>query len=141
MNAAREAKEAQQSGIAPAAETRRGFPREHKREAVRLALVGDRSVRAVAQALGVRPDMLYQWKRQALARVHEQPADVFIRRGHDEEPRRRNSAAFIATHAREFRITAMCRVLQVSKAGYDAWVQRPQSARGVEDEAQLMAAA
>jgi len=29
----------------------------------------------------------------------------------------------------------MCRVLQVSKAGYYAWVQRPQSARGVEDEA------
>lgn len=45
--------------------------------------------------------------------------------------------AFIATHASEFRITTMCRVLQVSKAGYYAWVQRPQSARGVEDEALL----
>ena len=49
--------------------------------------------------------------------------------------------AFIATLAREFRLTTMCRVLLVSKAGYYAWVQRPQSARGVEDEAQLMAAA
>lgn len=45
--------------------------------------------------------------------------------------------AFIATHAHEFRITTMCRVLQVSKAGYYAWVQRPQSARGVEDIALL----
>ena len=45
--------------------------------------------------------------------------------------------AFIATHAQEFRITTMCRVLQVSKAGYYAWVQRPQSARGVEDAALL----
>ena len=45
--------------------------------------------------------------------------------------------AFIATHAHEFRITTMCRVLQVSKAGYYAWVQRPPRARGVEDEALL----
>jgi len=45
--------------------------------------------------------------------------------------------AFIATHAHEFHITTMCRVLQVSKAGYYAWVQRPQSVRGVKDEALL----
>ena len=45
--------------------------------------------------------------------------------------------SFIATHANEFRITTMCRVLQVSKVGYYAWVQRPQSARGVEDAALL----
>ena len=45
--------------------------------------------------------------------------------------------AFIATHASAFRITTMCRVLQVSKAGYYAWVQRPQSARVVEDAALL----
>ena len=45
--------------------------------------------------------------------------------------------AFIATHAQAFRITTMCRVLRVSKAGYYAWVQRPQSARGIEDEVLL----
>ena len=72
-------------------ETRRVFPAEYKREAVRLALVGDRSVRAVAQDLGVRPDMLYQWKRQALARRQEPSADVFTGSGtmmsQDEEIR------------------------------------------------------
>ena len=46
--------------------------------------------------------------------------------------------AFIATHAHEFRITTMCRVLQVSKAGYYAWLQRPQSMRGVEEAALLI---
>ena len=46
--------------------------------------------------------------------------------------------AFIATHAHEFRITTMCRVLQVSKAGYYAWTQRPQSMRGAEDAALLL---
>ena len=44
------------------ADTRRVFSPEYKREAVRLAVVGDRSVRAVALVLGVRPDTLYQWK-------------------------------------------------------------------------------
>jgi transposase len=51
-----------------------------------------RHVRAVAQALGVRPDMLYQWKRQAEARVQQPVADVFTGSGpmmsQDEEIRR-----------------------------------------------------
>ena len=62
---------------ATTAETRRLFSPAYNCEAVRFAVAGDRSVRAVAQALGARPDMLYQWKRQALARVQQPPADVF----------------------------------------------------------------
>ena len=59
------------------AETRRLFSPAYTCEAVRSAVAGDRSVRAVAQALGARPDMLYQWKRQALARVQQPSADIF----------------------------------------------------------------
>ena len=44
--------------------------------------------------------------------------------------------AFIETHAGEHVIVTMCRVLQVSKAGYYAWVKRPSSARA-EQDAQL----
>ena len=44
--------------------------------------------------------------------------------------------AFIAVHTPEFHVTTMCRVLQVSKAGYYAWVNRPPSARAM-DDAQL----
>ena len=47
--------------------------------------------------------------------------------------------AFIQGHVTEHRITTMCRVLAVSKAGYYAWVHRPPSARATAD-AQLTAA-
>ena len=46
-------------------QTRRQFTREFKVEAVRLAAAGDRPLNQVARDLGVRPDMLRQWRRQA----------------------------------------------------------------------------
>jgi transposase InsO family protein len=44
--------------------------------------------------------------------------------------------AFIAVHTPEFHVTTMCRVLQVKKASYYAWVRRPPSAHAM-DDAQL----
>jgi putative transposase len=41
--------------------------------------------------------------------------------------------AFIAVHTAEFHVTTMCRVLQVKRAGYYAWVSRPPSERAMED--------
>jgi putative transposase len=43
--------------------------------------------------------------------------------------------AFVHAHASEYRITTLCRVLAVSKAGYYAWVARGPSARVREDAA------
>ena len=40
---------------------------------------------------------------------------------------------FIDAHRTEFKVTTMCRVLLVSKAGYYAWKDRPASARAVAD--------
>lgn len=42
---------------------------------------------------------------------------------------------FIRGHASEYAVTTLCRVLEVSKAGYYAWVKRPPSARAREDAA------
>jgi transposase len=46
-------------------ELRRKFTVEFKREAVQLTRAGDRSVAEVARELGVRPEMLHTWIRQA----------------------------------------------------------------------------
>ena len=41
---------------------------------------------------------------------------------------------FIEAHRAEFTVVTMCRVLEVSKAGYYVWRGRPQSARGIANE-------
>jgi transposase len=71
---------------------RRRFTQEFKLEAVRLAGVGDRRVSEVARDLGLRAEMLRQWKRQAEARAGHGPADIFPGNGklmsQDEEIRK-----------------------------------------------------
>ena len=54
---------------------RRSFTGEYKQEAVRLLEENGRSVREVAQQLGIRPDLLRQWKRtlEAEGRVAKPP--------------------------------------------------------------------
>jgi transposase len=71
---------------------RRRFTHEFKLEAVRLAAVGDRRMSELARDLGIRPEMLQQWRRQAEARAGERPAAVGSGTGkllsQDEEIRR-----------------------------------------------------
>jgi transposase len=59
---------------------------------VRLAAVGDRRVSEVARELGIRADMLRQWRRQTEQRAGARPADIFPGNGklisQDEEIRR-----------------------------------------------------
>ncbi len=62
--------------------TRRQFPGEFKIEAVRLVTEGGRSVAQVARELGIRPDMLRNWKRQAEGRAGLCASDVFPGSGH-----------------------------------------------------------
>ena len=70
---------------------RRSFTPEFKLEAVRLAALGARSVSEVARELGIGPEMLRQWTRQATARAAHHGTDVFPGHGkltsQDEEIR------------------------------------------------------
>jgi len=76
----------------PSSPTRRQFTQEFKLEAVRLAQTGERPLADVARDLGLRPEMLRQWARQAAARAGQAPTDVFPGPGklpsQDEELRR-----------------------------------------------------
>jgi putative transposase len=42
--------------------------------------------------------------------------------------------AFMRVHVREFRLSAMCRVLSVQRSGYYAWLRHGPSARDHEDQ-------
>ena len=72
--------------------TRRQFTQEFKLEAVRLAAVGTRRVSEVARELGIRAEMLRQWKRQAESRTGRAGPEIFPGHGklpsQDEEIRR-----------------------------------------------------
>ena len=56
-------------------EKRRVFTREFKLEAVRLITEGRQSVSEVAGSLGIRPDMLRDWKRQVERRPRKEAKD------------------------------------------------------------------
>ena len=82
--------------------TRRQFTREFKLEAVRLVKQGQ-SVSSVAAALGIRPDMLRNWKRQVDGKGEKE-----IFRGHgrmnsqEEELRRLRRELERVTEERDF---------------------------------------
>lgn len=59
------------------ATTRRQFTGAFKLEAVQLVTQSGRPLAQVARELGIRPDMLRTWKRQAEGRVGFASNDVF----------------------------------------------------------------
>jgi transposase len=62
-------------------EKRRVFTREFKFEAVRLLIEGKQSVGELAASLGVRPDMLRDWRRQVERRPRAETKELFRGKG------------------------------------------------------------
>ena len=58
-------------------EKRRVFTRAFKLDAVKMVIEGKQSVAKVAKSLGIRADMLRDWKRQVEARPRAQTKDLF----------------------------------------------------------------
>jgi putative transposase len=128
---------------------------EYKIEAVKQVIERGHSVKDVADRLGITTHSLYEWKKKygqpevvrrnrtgperrgAPAQGRSQAPDRGAR--HPKKSRRvlcqgiRAKYAFIGTHIREFRLCAMCRVLNVQRSGYYAWLRHGTSARERED--------
>ena len=58
-------------------EKRRVFTREFKLEAVRLVIEGKQSVSEIAASLGIRPNMLRDWRLQVEGRPRPTPKELF----------------------------------------------------------------
>ena len=88
------------------AATRRQFTREFKLEAVRLVTDSGRPLTQVARELGIRPDMLRNWKRQAEGRAGSAAEDIFPGHGQlssqDEELRHLRRENEILRQERDF---------------------------------------
>ena len=93
--------------------TRRRYTREFKEEAVRLSERGDKTVRQVAEDLGVSEKALHRWRSEM--RISRQRGGRFAP-GHGQ--------------ARDEEVAAMCQVLRMSSSGYYAWRDRQTSQAG-----------
>jgi len=84
------------------ASKRQHHTREYKIEAVRLASAGEKSISAVADELGIRPDTLYRWRRE----LQLEPAEAFrgngMLRTTDEENARLRRELKRVTEERDF---------------------------------------
>ena len=85
---------------------RRQFTREFKLEAVRLASHEEKSLEEVARDLGVRPDLLRNWKKQAEGRAGPTAEEVFPGNGRqvgqDEEIRALRRELELVKQERDF---------------------------------------
>nr|WP_095533328.1 IS3 family transposase [Vibrio spartinae] len=134
---------------------RRKYSAEFKREAVALTQQPGVSCRQIALDIGINPNLLNRWKREAeqsqdkafqgsgsprdeeMARLKRELAKVKKERGFFARSgnvlRQRVTVRYLAiSRCRDvFSIRLMCRCLRVSPSGYYAWVERQPSARAL----------
>ncbi|QSQ40437.1 IS3 family transposase [Xanthomonas translucens pv. translucens] len=130
---------------------------EFRAEAERQVIERGFTVVDVASRIGIPKHTLYGWVQAAKKTVPAPgapaaPSDsaeirrlkAELRRVTEERdilkkpprtlPRVRAKYAFMRAHVREFRLVAMCRVLDVQRSGYYAWLRHGASAREREDQ-------
>ena len=79
----------------------RKFSAQFKQEAVRLANEGRRSMKEIADELGIRPDLLGKWRSEAVEQAGQADADG-PPLSKDEEIRRLKRELEIARQERDF---------------------------------------
>src|SRR5215467_700238 len=102
------------------------FTAEFKHEAVQLTKTSDKPKAQIARELGSSDSALYAWCKAAEAHGEE----AFPGKGHQHllaHPALKY--AFVAEHCRDYPVTVMWFVLEVSVSGYYAWRKREPSQR------------
>lgn len=98
---------------------RRQYDHEFKREAVRLATRGDKTMTQVARDLGISANILSRWKRQ----LSDDPAFAFPGKGHlkpaDEELRRLKKELRDVTEERDILKKALAIFSRIPEANDD----------------------
>jgi transposase-like protein len=146
------------------AEKRQTYTAEFKREAVRLVTVHGYGAAEAARNLGINATMLGRWKREQEAREDRAfpgkgrllPEHEELHRLREENKRLRLEReilkksgslrcqrvelryAFMAQHQAQWPVSVMCEVMQVSRSGFYAYVQRQASTDGGAEEAALL---
>ncbi len=148
--------------------TRRTFSAEFKAKAIKLVKAGTKDVTQIARELDVPRQLLYHWARQSAKLKGKPIADVFpgsretwcrrdgvgsaaaqsrAARGRQRDLKKSDGLlretpplrfGFVHANRERHHVVAMCRNLNVSKAGYYAWRGRGQSAR-LKRDAELVA--
>ncbi|WP_394245669.1 IS3 family transposase [Vibrio astriarenae] len=138
--------------------SRQRFSPEFKDEAVKLVTERGYSVTEVSDRLGVSQHSIYKWVKavKPTSRTHsdseliEAKKEILRLKGklrQTEEERdilkkaakvlckpARVKYQFILEYCRTFKIKTMCRVLQIERSGYYAWLHEPESRRDKEDK-------
>ncbi|MFY9127304.1 MAG: IS3 family transposase [Limnohabitans sp.] len=135
------------------------YTSEFKEEAVRQVIDKGHPVVDVAKRLGIGDQILYKWVKKfkdtnkpvAIDDMKSMQAELNrlkaeLRRTTEERDNLKKGRrvlcktvrvkyAFIQEHRAEFTLSGMCRVLDVHRSGYYAWLQEPLSPRAVENQA------
>jgi putative transposase len=136
------------------------YPEEFRREAIKLAQLGDKPQRKLAKDLGISDVTLRNWlkqektergerpgglssdEREELARLRDENATADgagdpLKSGRllREGERRTVSEAFsfIAAEKTNYPVAVMCRVLEVNRTSFHDWERRPPSDRALAD--------
>jgi putative transposase len=140
--------------------TRRPYPEEFRREAIKLALLGDKPQRKLAKDLGIsevtlrkrlrqekaergeRPDGLSGDEREELARLRDENAKLRMERDRLESSRLLREGerravgevlSLIAAEKADYPVAVMCRTFGVNRTRFHDWERRAPSDRALSD--------
>jgi putative transposase len=112
--------------------TRPPYPEEFRREAIRLARLGDKPHSRLARDLGISDVTLRNWLKEEKTSRGERPGGLSSDE-REELKRLREVYSLIAAEKTNFPVAGMCGVLGVSRTGFHKWERRAPADRALGD--------